>query len=62
VVARHAAQQEARETSVGMLSLLGAVAAGVFGGGYAAQTASQLGQVAGAALGALSPPAMRSSP
>jgi predicted Zn-dependent protease len=50
VAARHAAQQETRSTSLGVLSLLGTVAAGVFGGGYAAQAANQLGQVAGAGL------------
>jgi predicted Zn-dependent protease len=50
VAARHAAQRETRATSLGVLSLLGTVAAGVFGGSYAAQAANQLGQVAGAGL------------
>ncbi len=50
VAARHAAQRETRATGLGVLSLLGTVAAGVFGGSYAAQAANQLGQVAGAGL------------
>jgi predicted Zn-dependent protease len=50
VAARHAAQQEARATSLGLLSALGTVAAGAFGGSYAAQAAGQLGEVAGAGL------------
>ncbi|RIK99105.1 MAG: hypothetical protein DCC71_20570 [Proteobacteria bacterium] len=50
VAARHAAQREARATGVGLLSVLGTIAAGIVGGGQAAQMASQLGQVAGAGL------------
>jgi predicted Zn-dependent protease len=50
VAARHAAQRETRATGVGLLSVLGTIAAGVIGGGTAAQMASQLGQVAGAGL------------
>jgi len=48
VAARHAAQRETRSIGVGLLSVLGAIAAGVIGGGEAASAASQLGQVAGA--------------
>ncbi len=48
VAARHSAQRETRQVGVGILSVLGAIAAGVVGGGQAAQAASQLGQVAGA--------------
>jgi predicted Zn-dependent protease len=50
VAARHAAQRETRSMGVGLLSVLGTIAAGVVGGGEAAQMASQLGQVAGAGL------------
>lgn len=50
VAARHAAQREARATGVGLLSILGTIAAGVVAGGPGAQMASQLGQVAGAGL------------
>lgn len=48
VAARHAAQRETRQMGVGILSVLGTIAAGVVGGGQAAEAASQLGQVAGA--------------
>lgn len=48
VAARHSAQRETRQMGVGILSVLGTIAAGVVGGGQAAQAASQLGQVAGA--------------
>jgi predicted Zn-dependent protease len=50
VAARHSAQRETRAMGVGLLSVLGTIAAGVVGGGTAAQMASQLGQVAGAGL------------
>jgi predicted Zn-dependent protease len=50
VAARHAAQRETRSLGVGILSALGAIAAGLAGGAEAAQMASQLGQVAGAGL------------
>jgi predicted Zn-dependent protease len=48
VAARHSAQRETRQMGVGILSVLGTIAAGVVGGGQAAQAASQLGRVAGA--------------
>jgi predicted Zn-dependent protease len=48
VAARHHAQQQARAQQVGVLSVLGTLAAAVLGGAEAAQTAGQLGQVAGA--------------
>lgn len=50
VAARHAAQRETRQMGVGLLSVLGTIAAGVAGGPQAASMASQLGQVAGAGL------------
>jgi len=50
VAARHAAERETRAVGVGALSVLGAIAAGVIGGGPAAESAMQLGQVAGAGL------------
>jgi predicted Zn-dependent protease len=50
VAARHAAQRETRQVGVGVLSMLGTIAAGVAGGQQAASMASQLGQVAGAGL------------
>jgi predicted Zn-dependent protease len=50
VAARHAAQRETRALGVGLLSVLGTVAAGVLGGDAAAGAASQLGQLAGAGL------------
>jgi predicted Zn-dependent protease len=50
VAARHAAQRETRALGVGLLSMLGTVAAGALGGEGAASAASQLGQVAGAGL------------
>ncbi len=48
VAARHAAQRETRAAGAGLLTALGTVAAGVVGGGAAAQTVAQFGQVAGA--------------
>jgi predicted Zn-dependent protease len=50
VAARHAAQRETRALGVGLLSVLGTVAAGALGGQAAAGAASQLGQLAGAGL------------
>jgi predicted Zn-dependent protease len=50
VAARHAAQRETRALGVGILAMLGTVAAGALGGDAAASAASQLGQVAGAGL------------
>jgi predicted Zn-dependent protease len=50
VAARHAAQRETRALGVGLLSMLGTVAAGVLGGQAAAGAVSQLGQLAGAGL------------
>ena len=50
VAARHAAQRETRAMGVGILSVLGTIAAGMAGGAEAAQMASQFGQVAGAGL------------
>ena len=50
VAARHAAQRETRAVGVGLLSMLGAIAAGALGGAEAAQVAGQIGQVAGAGL------------
>ena len=50
VAARHAAQRETRALGVGLLSMLGTLAAGALGGAGAAQSAAQLGQVAGAGL------------
>jgi predicted Zn-dependent protease len=50
VAARHAAQRETRALGVGLLSVLGAIAAGVAGGPEAAQAVGSLGQVAGAGL------------
>ena len=50
VAARHASQRETRSVGVGLLSALGAAAAGVVAGGPAAQAVSQLGQIAGAGL------------
>jgi predicted Zn-dependent protease len=50
VAARHASQRETRSVGVGLLSVLGAVAAGVVAGAPAAQAVSQLGQIAGAGL------------
>lgn len=50
VAARHAAQRETRALGVGLLSVLGTVAAGALGGDAAASAASQLGQVAGSGL------------
>lgn len=50
VAARHAAQRETRQVGVGILSVLGTIAAGAMGGAEAAQMAAQLGQVAGAGL------------
>ena len=50
VAARHAAQRETRSMGVGLLSVLGTIAAGIAGGAQAASMVSQLGQVAGASL------------
>jgi predicted Zn-dependent protease len=50
VAARHAAQRETRALGVGLLAMLGTVAAGAVGGADAANAVSQLGQVAGAGL------------
>jgi len=48
VAARHHAQQQARQQQVGVLSVLGTLAAAALGGAEAAQSAGQLGQIAGA--------------
>jgi len=50
VAARHSAQRQTRATGVGLLTVLGTVLAGAAGGSQAAETASQLGQIAGAGL------------
>lgn len=50
VAARHAAQRETRSVGVGLLSMVGTIAAAVVGGGQAASMVSQLGQVAGAGM------------
>ncbi len=50
VAARHSVQQQTRSVGVGLLTLLGVVAAAAAGGEQAAQTVGQLGQVAGAGL------------
>jgi predicted Zn-dependent protease len=50
VAAKHAAQRETRALGVGLLSVLGTVAAGALGGQAAAGAASQIGQLAGAGL------------
>jgi predicted Zn-dependent protease len=50
VAARHAAQRETRALGVGILAMLGTVAAGALGGDAAASAVGQLGQVAGAGL------------
>lgn len=50
VAARHAAQREAASVPVGVLSAIGAIAAGIVAGGQAAQAVGQLGQTAGAGL------------
>lgn len=50
VAARHAAQRQARAVPVGILTALGTIAAGVIGGGQAAQAVGQMGQTAGAGL------------
>jgi predicted Zn-dependent protease len=50
VAARHSAQRQTRAAGVGLLSVLGTIAAGALGGAGAAQTVAQLGQVAGAGL------------
>ena len=50
VAARHAAQRETRAAGVGLLAALGAIAVGAAGGTAAAETAAQLGQLAGAGL------------
>lgn len=50
VAARHAAEREAAAVPVGVLTAIGAIAAGLIGGGQAAQAVGQLGQTAGAGL------------
>ncbi len=50
VAARHSAQRQTRATGVGLLTVLGTVLAGAKGGAQAAETAAQIGQVAGAGL------------
>lgn len=50
VAARHAAQRETAAVPVGILTALGALAAGIIGGGQAAQAVGQLGQTAGQGL------------
>ncbi len=50
VAARHSVQQQTRSVGVGLLTVLGVVAAGAAGGEGAAQSVAQLGQVAGAGL------------
>jgi predicted Zn-dependent protease len=48
VAARHHARQQARAQQVGVLSVLGTLAAAVLGGAEAAQSVGELGQLAGA--------------
>ncbi len=50
VAARHSAQRQTRATGIGLLSVLGQVLAGAYGGEGAAQTVGQIGQIAGAGL------------
>jgi predicted Zn-dependent protease len=50
VAARHSAQRETQALGVGLLSMLGTLAAGALGGQGAASAVQQLGQVAGAGL------------
>lgn len=50
VAARHHAQRQTRSTAVGAATALGTIAAAILGGGQAAQTVGQLGQVAGSGL------------
>lgn len=50
VAALHAAQRQTRSTWVGLGTLLGTAVAGAAGGGGAAQSVAQLGQVVGAGL------------
>ncbi len=50
VAARHSAQRETQSLGVGLLSVIGAVVAGVTVGGEAAEAVAQVGQVAGAGL------------
>jgi predicted Zn-dependent protease len=50
VAARHAAQRQTRATGVGLLTVLGTILAGSSGGEQAAETASQIGQIASAGL------------
>ena len=50
VAALHAAQRQTRAAGVGLLSILGTVAAGAMGGSQAAEGFGQLAQVAGAGL------------
>lgn len=50
VAARHAAERETAAVPVGVLTAIGAIAAGLIGGGQAAQAVGQLGQTAGQGL------------
>jgi predicted Zn-dependent protease len=50
VAARHAAQREAAAVPVGILTALGSIAAGLIGGGQAAQAVGNLGQTASAGM------------
>lgn len=50
VAARHAASRQAKTVPVGILTALGSFAAGLIGGGQAAQIVGDLGQTAGAGL------------
>ncbi|MCP5069568.1 MAG: M48 family metalloprotease, partial [bacterium] len=50
VAARHSAQRETRAAGAGLLTALGTILAGAYGGAEAAQTVGQIGQVAGAGL------------
>jgi predicted Zn-dependent protease len=50
VAARHSAQRSTRAQGVGLLAVLGTIAAAVYGGAEAAETVGQLGQIAGAGL------------
>jgi predicted Zn-dependent protease len=50
VAARHAAQRETRAAGVGLLAVLGGLAAGAAGGEAAGRSVAQLGQLAGAGV------------
>ncbi len=50
VAARHAAQRETRALGVGLLAMLGSLAAGAVAGSEAANAVGQLGQLAGSGL------------